>query len=78
MKKLLSDEERLHWLENNQPKNVSAINAVRGKLGMELLAVPAKKPKEAWRKAVTGGKGKTRGLRITPYHNWQNRDRSGN
>ena len=33
----MTDEERLKWLEANQPKNVSAINAMRLKMGLDDL-----------------------------------------
>jgi len=73
----MSPQERLKWLEENQPRNVSAINAIRSKLGMELLAAPKKKARN-WRDIVAGAKGKRRGLRITPCHHWVNRGASSN
>lgn len=74
---MTTPEERLRWLEANQPGNVSAINALRLKMGMELMAVAPKKPKEDWRAIVARSSGKG-GLRITPYHHWKNRGTSSN
>ena len=57
-----TEEERLSWLEANQPRNAVAINALRAKLGKKEIE---KEPKEL-------------GFRITPYYHWQNRGRSSN
>ena len=71
-------EERLAWLESNQPSNVVAINALRVRLGMAPVVKSSTSPKEDWRKIVARHKGSGRRLRITPYHHWENRDRSSN
>lgn len=64
----MSPEERLKWLEANQPRNLAAINAVRAQLGLELVKAAEKKAyiEPVWR------------LRTEPYHHWQNRDKSSN
>lgn len=74
----MTPEERLRWLESNQPRNTAAINAMRSKMGIELVPEAPKKPKEDWRKIVAKSSGKPRGFRITPYHHWQNRGASSN
>jgi hypothetical protein len=74
----MSDDERLEWLETNQPRNVVAINAIRHRLRKPLLKDPPKKAEKNWRKIVAEHDGGGKRLRISPCRHWQNRGTSSN
>jgi hypothetical protein len=41
-------QARLAWLEQNQPRNLSAINSLRSQLGLPAIQAPPPKPKRVF------------------------------